>query len=76
MTRPLTHDEAFERLDALAFDIVDDVERSALTAHVAGCDTCRVELTQLRETAASIALVAPMAQEASSGGSRHQPGSN
>ena len=68
MTRPLTHDEAFERLDALAFDIVDDAERSALLAHVGGCDTCRVELTQLRETAASIALVAPAPDEASSGG--------
>jgi anti-sigma-K factor RskA/putative zinc finger protein len=63
MTRPLTHDEAFELLDALAFDALDEVERSAVAAHVAECDQCRAELAELRETVAAIALVAQTARQ-------------
>jgi hypothetical protein len=65
MIRPLTHDEAFERLDALAFDAVDETERAAVMAHVVGCDTCRVELTQLRESVSAIAFAAPAADTSS-----------
>jgi hypothetical protein len=62
MTRPLTHDQAFELLDALAFDALDEVERSAVAAHVAECERCRVELVQLRETVSAIAFVAQTAR--------------
>jgi hypothetical protein len=64
----VTHDEVFERLDVLAFDTVDETERGALMAHVVGCDVCRTELTQLRETVATIAFVNLAPRDA--GGSR------
>ena len=63
MTRPLSHDEAFELLDSLAFDALDEIERSAVAAHVAECESCRVELAQLRETVSAIAFVAHTARE-------------
>lgn len=63
MTRPLTHDEAFELLDALAFDALDEVERTTVAAHVAECERCRAELVQLRETVAAIAFVAQTARQ-------------
>lgn len=63
MTRSLTHDEAFEMLDALAFDALEEIERTAVVAHVADCDTCRVELAQLRDTVATIAFVAQTARQ-------------
>ncbi|HEY4306096.1 MAG TPA: anti-sigma factor [Gemmatimonadaceae bacterium] len=64
MTR-LTHDEAFEMLDALAFEALEEAERVSVVAHVAECDECRVELVQLRETVAAIALVAHTARQPS-----------
>jgi hypothetical protein len=63
MTRPLTHDEAFGLLDALAFDALDEVERSAVAAHAAECEQFRTELGQLRETVATIAFVAHTARQ-------------
>jgi hypothetical protein len=63
MTRRISHDEAFEMLDALAFDALDEIERSAVAAHVAECESCRVELVQLRETVATIALVTQTARQ-------------
>jgi predicted anti-sigma-YlaC factor YlaD len=66
MTRALTHDEAFDVLDALAFDVLDATERLAVETHLAGCETCRIELAQLRETAAMIAFAAHSATETTS----------
>jgi len=64
MSRPLTHDEAFEMLDQLAFDTIQGEEREALLIHIEGCESCRVELTHLRETVSMIGLAAPAAQSA------------
>ncbi len=40
---------------AYALDAVDDLERAAFDRHLAGCETCRAELDELRETAARLA---------------------
>jgi anti-sigma-K factor RskA len=40
---------------AYALDAVDDLERAAFERHVAECETCRLEVTELRETAARLA---------------------
>jgi anti-sigma-K factor RskA len=40
---------------AYALDAIDDLERTAFDRHIAGCDTCRGELDELRETAARLA---------------------
>jgi anti-sigma factor RsiW len=40
---------------AYALDAVDDLERAAFERHVAECETCRVELAELRETAVRLA---------------------
>jgi hypothetical protein len=61
---PLTHDEAFEMLDQLAFDTIAGAEREALLAHVESCPICQHELAQLRETVSMIGLAAPAAQAA------------
>jgi hypothetical protein len=63
MTRPLSHDAAFEMLDILAFDALDESERDSVLAHVAECDVCRDELAQLRGTVAAIAFAAPAAEQ-------------
>lgn len=61
----LSHDEAFAELDAVAFDLLDSVERDAIMAHVATCTVCRAELDALRETAADLAFAAPASQMSS-----------
>lgn len=40
---------------AYALDAVDDLERAAFERHVAGCESCRAELDELRETSARLA---------------------
>ena len=60
----LTHEEAFEMLDQLAFDTIGGAERDALLVHVEICAICRAELAQLRETVSMIGLAAPAAQAA------------
>ncbi|MET7867676.1 anti-sigma factor [Micromonospora taraxaci] len=40
---------------AYALDAVDDLERVAFERHLAECEPCRVEVTELRETAARLA---------------------
>ncbi|MEV6493061.1 anti-sigma factor [Actinoplanes sp. NPDC051633] len=40
---------------AYALDAVDDVERAAFERHVGECESCRVELDELRETSARLA---------------------
>jgi hypothetical protein len=57
--RILSHDQAVERLDALAFDTLQGAERDAVIAHVEGCEICGSELVQLRETVALLAFSAP-----------------
>lgn len=66
MRPELSHEEAFAELDAVAFDLLDSVERDAIMAHVATCSVCRAELDALRETAADLAFAAP-ASEMSAG---------
>lgn len=40
---------------AYALNAVDDLERAAFDRHVAGCDSCRAELDELREAAGRLA---------------------
>ncbi|BCJ59677.1 anti-sigma factor [Micromonospora endophytica] len=40
---------------AYALDAVDDLERTAFERHLAACETCRLEVAELRETAARLA---------------------
>lgn len=42
---------------AYAVDALDDLERIRFERHLKGCDTCRAEVTGLRETAAVMATV-------------------
>lgn len=42
---------------AYALDAVDDAERAGFERHLAQCEDCRVEVAELRETAALLALV-------------------
>jgi len=64
MKPSLSHEEAFAELDAVAFDLLDTVERDAIMAHVATCTVCRAELDALQETAADIAFATPSTQHA------------
>jgi len=61
MTRELSHDEAFESLDAAALDALEAGERDAVLAHADGCQRCRDELAALRATAAQLALASTYA---------------
>jgi len=63
MKRDLTHDQAFEMLDAAALDALESGDRDAVLAHVSQCDICRPELEALRETTSLLAF-APSAPEA------------
>jgi hypothetical protein len=61
MTRTMTHDEARERLEDLALDVVDAADRGRLLAHVAECAICGHELDALQRTASELAYaVAPV----------------
>ena len=64
MKSALSHEEAFADLDAVAFDLLDTVERDAIMAHVATCAACRAELDALQETAADLAFATPTTQHA------------
>jgi hypothetical protein len=55
----LSHDEAFDELNAVAFDLLDAPERDAVLAHVEQCTVCREELDTLRATVAQLAFAAP-----------------
>lgn len=59
MKPALSHEEAFAELDAVAFDLLDTVEREAIMQHVATCPACRAELDALQETAAELAFATP-----------------
>lgn len=63
MNREMSHEEAFTALDAVALDALDAPERDAVLAHAEHCPICRVELGQLRETAAHLAFTSPLAAD-------------
>jgi Anti-sigma-K factor rskA/Putative zinc-finger len=71
MKPALSHEEAFAELDAVAFDLLDTVEREAIMQHVATCPACRAELDALQETAAELAFATPSAPNAA-GASRER----
>lgn len=55
----MTHDECRETLALHALGSVGASERQALESHLHACSACSGELAELRETAASLALLAP-----------------
>jgi hypothetical protein len=63
MKHEMTHEEAFIALDAVALDGLDALERDAVLAHAEGCPICRVELSQLRDTAAHLAFTSPLSAD-------------
>lgn len=61
MTHSAIHEVARESLGALALDTLDVSERAAVLAHIAGCVTCRGELSGLQRTAGELAYaVSPL----------------
>jgi hypothetical protein len=50
----MRHEADKELLAPAALDALDEKERRALDAHLAGCDECRAELNDLRDAAASL----------------------
>jgi hypothetical protein len=58
-----SHEEALAELDAVAFDLLDPVERDAVMQHVESCTACRAELDALLETVADLAFAAPATSE-------------
>ncbi len=63
MIPELSHEEAFAALEAAALDALDAPERDAVLAHADNCESCRGELTALRETAAQLAYAASLPSE-------------
>jgi hypothetical protein len=55
----MSHEDAFTALDAVALDALGAADRDAIFAHIDGCEICRLELTQLRDTAAFLAFSSP-----------------
>ena len=68
-----------DQLAAYALDALDDRERDAFETHLGGCDDCRAELSNFRETAGMLAYAAdgpapPDAlRERIGGGSQERP---
>src|SRR5206468_8395497 len=63
ITPSMTHDECRETLALHALGSIGAAERQALESHLDACPACSTELADLRETAASLALLArPMPQ--------------
>ena len=52
MTQPWTHENTLAELGAYALDAIAPDERAAIEAHLKTCESCRAELTAMRETAA------------------------
>src|SRR6185295_7433237 len=67
MKPALNHEEAFEELNALAFDLLDASQRDAVLRHVDECSICRDELESLRATVTDLAFAAPAATAAVAG---------
>jgi anti-sigma-K factor RskA len=57
----MEHRDYQELVTAYALDALDPSEERALTEHLELCSECRAELTQMRDTAASLATAAPAA---------------
>lgn len=72
MMRDMGHDEARASLEAAALDALDSPEREAVLAHAATCAECSVELSELRATAANLALAAPAPPGGVGDGSRER----
>jgi anti-sigma-K factor RskA len=53
-----SHEYYEELLAAYALDAVSGDERAEMEQHLAGCDTCPVELTEMQATVAELALLA------------------
>jgi len=53
-----TNQELHEQVAAYALDALDEDERRAYEAHLAGCEQCRAELAGLAETAGALGLAA------------------
>lgn len=54
MSDAMTHDEARERLEDLALELLDGIERGRVLAHIAGCPICRAELDALQRTVSEL----------------------
>lgn len=59
MSLDLEHENVQAALAAEALDALDEEEREALHAHLAGCAECRAELESLREAASLLAHTVP-----------------
>jgi anti-sigma factor RsiW len=53
-----TNQDLHEQVAAYALDALDDDERRAYEAHLAGCEQCRAELAGLTDTAGALGLAA------------------
>lgn len=58
------HEDVAADLALYAIGAVTDAERSAIEAHVAGCETCQTELQRLGDAAALLAPVERRALDA------------
>ena len=56
-----TNQELHEQVAAYALDALDDDERHAYEAHLAGCEQCRAELAGLTNTGGALGLAADAA---------------
>ncbi len=65
--RTMSHEEAFTVLDAVALDAIEGADRDAVLAHAEGCEICRRELSQLRDTAAFLAFSSPLGADTAAG---------
>src|SRR5438067_188179 len=54
----MTNDELHELIAAYALDALDADDRKAYEAHLAGCEQCRADLAELRETVGALAQAA------------------
>lgn len=61
MSPDTLHDEIRAALAVEALGALDGDERARLLAHLAGCEACRAELAELRESAALLAYASPAA---------------
>jgi anti-sigma factor RsiW len=56
-----TNQDLHEQVAAYALDALDDDERRAYEAHLAGCEQCRADLAGLTDTAGALGLAAEAA---------------
>jgi anti-sigma factor RsiW len=51
-----TNEDLHELIAAYALGVLDDTERRAYETHLAGCEQCKADLAELRETVGALAL--------------------